>query len=150
MCLVWVIICLEIMAALWNRAGHYIFALWFLLSFFLFFLAQSQPSQIGFLPYFHTQCGLSANLRCRFEMCCMRLTENTRRKMSPKITMWHHRTNLSDYIFATEARIDNRKKFVKQQYVLHMSSQYGELRLTSGWDRLTSLRHTTTASTALA
>jgi len=24
------------MATLWNRAGHYIFALWFLLSFFLY------------------------------------------------------------------------------------------------------------------
>jgi len=24
-----------VMAALWNRAGHYIFALWFLLSFFM-------------------------------------------------------------------------------------------------------------------
>jgi len=28
---------------------------------------------------------------------------------------------------ATEARIDNRKKLVKHQYLLHMSSQYGEL-----------------------
>jgi len=35
---------------------------------------------------------------------------------------------LSGYIFATKARIDNRKKkLVKQQYLLHMSSQYGEL-----------------------
>jgi len=39
---------------------------------------------------------------------------------------------LSAYIFATKARIDNQKKLVKQQYVLQMSSQYGELRLTSG------------------
>ena len=31
------------------------------------------------------------------------------------------------------------KKLVKQQYVLHMSSQYGELRPTNGWDPLTSL-----------
>jgi len=33
---------LPVMAALWNRAGHYIFALWFLSFFFLllsFFLA---------------------------------------------------------------------------------------------------------------
>jgi len=30
---------------------------------------------------------------------------------------------------------------VKQQYILHMSSQYGELRPTSGWDRFTSLGH---------
>jgi len=29
------------------------------------------------------------------------------------------------------------KKLVKQQYVLHISSQYGELRPTNGWDRLT-------------
>jgi len=30
-----------------------------------FFLAYSQPSHIGCLPYFHTWCGLSANLECR-------------------------------------------------------------------------------------
>jgi len=34
---------------------------------------------------------------------------------------------LSDYIFATKTHIDNRKKTVKQQYVLYMSPQYGEL-----------------------
>ena len=33
------------------------------------------------------------------------------------------------------------KKLVKQQYVLYMSPQYGELRPTSGWDLLTSLGH---------
>jgi len=32
-----------------------------------------------------------------------------------------HRTTLSGYIFATKARIDNRKKLVKQQYLPHMS-----------------------------
>jgi len=31
------------------------------------------------------------------------------------------------YIFATKARIDNWKKLAKQQYLLHMSLQYGEL-----------------------
>jgi len=36
------------------------------------------------------------------------------------------------YIFATEARFDNRKKLVKQQYVLHISPQYGELRPING------------------
>jgi len=36
------------------------------------------------------------------------------------------------HIFGTQARIDNRKKLVKQQYLFHMSSQYGELRSTSG------------------
>jgi len=39
----------------------------------------------------------------------------------------HHRTILSGYIFATKARIDNRKKLVKQQYLPHMSLQFGEL-----------------------
>jgi len=29
----------------------------------------------------------------------------------------HHRTTLSGYIFATKARINNRKKLVKQQYL---------------------------------
>ena len=53
----------------------------------------------------------------------------------------HHRTNLSGYIFATKAHIDNRKKVVKQRYLLHMFLQYGELRLTSGWDRFVSLGH---------
>jgi len=32
----------------------------------------------------------------------------------------HHRTTLSGYIFATKAHIDNRKKLVKQQYLLQM------------------------------
>ena len=59
----------------------------FYLSFFfyLFFLACSKPSQIECLPYFHTWCGLSANLGCRSETCCTRLAENTGRKKSPKI-----------------------------------------------------------------
>ena len=33
------------------------------------------------------------------------------------------------------------KKLVKQQYVLHMSPQYGELRPTNGWDPFVSLGH---------
>jgi len=56
-------------------------------------------------------------------------------------TSANHRATLSGYIFATKACIDNRKKVVKQQYLLHMSPQYGELRPTSGWDRSGSLGH---------
>jgi len=59
-------------------------------------------------------------------MCCTRLDENTGSKKSPSA---HYRTTLSGYIFATWACIDNRKKIVKQQYIFHISSQYGELRL---------------------
>ena len=56
-----------------------------------------------------TQCGLSANLGCRSETCCMRLAGNTGRKKSPSR---HHRTTMSGYIFATKACIDNRKKLL--------------------------------------
>jgi len=44
----------------------------------------------------------------------------------------HYRTTLSGYIFATEARIYDQKKLVKQQYLSHMCSQYGERQPTSG------------------
>jgi len=71
-------------------------------------------------------------------MCCTRLAEGTGRKKSP---FWHHRTSLSGCIFAAEACIDNRKKLVKHRYLLHTSSEYGELRPTSGWDLLASLGH---------
>jgi len=62
-----------------------------------------------------TRCGLSANLECMSEMCCTPRAGNrpTERKNSLSA---HHLTTLSGYIFATKARIDNRKKFVKQQY----------------------------------
>jgi len=54
----------------------------------------------------------------------------------------HHRTTLSGYILTTKACIDNlKKKFVKQQYLPHMSSQYGELRPTSSWNRFGCLGH---------
>jgi len=45
-------------------------------------------------------------------MCCTRTA-----KKSP---FWHHRTTLLGCIFAAEACIDNRKKLVKQQYLLQM------------------------------
>jgi len=57
-------------------------------SFFLFlspsFLAHSQRSDIGCLPYFYTWCDLSANLEFRSEMCCTRLAGNTGSKNDAK------------------------------------------------------------------
>ena len=123
------------MAALCNRASHYIFALWFLLSFYLLLSFSSPNLSRRRLDFCYTShCGLSANLRCRSETCCTRLAEIQDAKKSG-----HHRTTLSDYIFATKAHIDNRKKYVKQEYLLYMSSQYGELQPTSGWDLFVSL-----------
>jgi len=58
----------------------------------------------------------------------MRLAENTGHKKSPKNSpSAHHHATFSGYIFATKARNENRKKLVKQQYLPHMSPQYGEL-----------------------
>jgi len=48
-------------------------------------------------------------------MRCKRLAANTGRKKSPSR---HHRTTLSGHVFATKACIDNRKNFLKQQYLL--------------------------------
>jgi len=62
-------------------------------------------------------------------------------KMTQKTPSGHHRTTLSGYIFPTKARIvlTIGKKLVKQQYLLHMTLQYGELQPTSGWDCFVSL-----------
>ena len=75
-----------------------------------FFFAFSEPSHIGCLRYFHTWCGLSANLGCRTEMCCTRLAEIQDAKNAQNSPSGHHRTNLSGYVFATKAHIDNQKK----------------------------------------
>jgi len=102
----------------------------------------SHWSQIGFLPYFHTWCGLSADLECRSEMCYMWLAENTGRKNYAKNG---HLLSIAQLCWATsftiKACIDNQKKRVKQQYVLHMSSHYGDLPPTNGWDRFRSFGH---------
>jgi len=113
------------MVALCNRADHYIFAVWFL--HLLFFLASSQPLQIGCLPYFYTLCGLSANFRCRSEMCCTRLAENTGRKNVAKNrhlgTM--HRTTFSGYIFATKTLQSTYSHIAKRNAIVRMSVKIG-------------------------
>ena len=130
------------MTAQYGRAGHYILQLWFFLLFFFlpssFFLVYSQRSQIGCRPYFHTRCSLSANLECRCDMCCTRLAEIQDAKIR------HLRTIAqSCRAISTQLRHISTvgKKVVKQQYLLYVSSQYGELRPTNGWDRLASLGH---------
>ena len=71
----------------------------FLLSSFVFVFSSPNLSRRRLdVPYFHTWCGLSANLECKSEMYCTRLAENTGRKKSPSR---HHHTTLSGHIFAT-------------------------------------------------
>ena len=65
-------------------------------------------------------------------------------KSHQKSPSGHHRATLSGYIFATKTRINNRQKKLLSSNIsstIHMSSQYGELRPTNAWDRLTSLGH---------
>jgi len=79
------------MAALWNRAGHYIFMLWFLSSssiYLLFFLAWSQRPHIGCLPYFDTWCGLSANLECKSERAVHGSLKTQDPKNRQKLAIW--------------------------------------------------------------
>jgi len=104
------------------------------------FLAYSQRSEIGCRSYFHTWCGLSANLECRSEVCCTRIARNTGRKNDAKSPSAHQRTILSGCIFATKALCDTlicgaleehlltylltyqqSEKTVKEQYLLYMS-----------------------------
>jgi len=77
-----------IMAALHSRYGYYILVLFLLLLFPRLISAVADP-MFGCLPYFNTQCGPSANLECRFEMCCMQLTGNPGpKKIAKKFAIW--------------------------------------------------------------
>jgi len=99
-----------IMAALRSRCGHYIFALWFLLSF---------PRLISAV----------ANLECRCETSAARGSLKIGlqdAKKWPKIRHLGTIAQLCPAISSQLRHIDNRKK------ILHVSSQHGELRLTNG------------------
>jgi len=56
-------------------------------------------------------------------MCCTQLAGNAGPQNRQKIAIWAP-LNLSGYIFATKARIDNRKKLSKQQYLPHVLTIY--------------------------
>jgi len=122
--------------------GHYIFALWFLSIFFLFFLAWFQPPQVGCLPYFDTLCGPSVKLECMSERCCTRLAANAGPK---KVAKNRHLGTIPQICRAISSQLRHvstiGKKLVEQQYLLYMSTQYGELRPTSGWGRFIRLGH---------
>jgi len=100
------------MVALCNGADHYIFGLWFLLSFFLssFFSSPNlsgrrldvyHTSQHGVAPSVIYNAGLKRAARGSLEM--------QDPKIAKKSPSGLHRTTLSGYIFATKARIDIRK-----------------------------------------
>jgi len=116
-----------IMVALWNRAEwqtiifsscHLFF---FFLSFFRSFFFFSSPNlSRRRVDVCH---GPSANLRCRSETCCTRLTEKTGCK---KVAKNHHLGTIAQLCRAIPSQLRHvsaiGKKLVKQQCVLHMSS----------------------------
>jgi len=66
-------------------------------------------------------------------MFCTQLAKNTGCKnYTKKLPSAHHCIDLSGYIFATKACTNNREKTIEQQYLRHMSSQYGDRRSTNG------------------
>jgi len=71
---------------------------------------------IGCLPYFHTWCGLSANLGCRSEACFTRLAEIQDAKKLPKIRHLGTIAQLCRAISSQLRHASTIEKNVKQQY----------------------------------
>jgi len=94
---------------------------------------------MGCLPYFHTWCGLSANLECRSE-------NNVRHAARWKCRTQKRRQKAPSHNFLglylrNQGTHRQLEKNFKQQYVLQMFPQYGEHRPTNGLDRLAGLGH---------
>jgi len=85
----------------------------------------------------NTWCGLSANLEITIQVRNVLHAARWKYRTQKKSQSAHHHTNLLNYNFGIKACIDNRKKqLVKEQYLLHTSWQYGELRplmAENGW-----------------
>jgi len=68
-----------------------------------------------------------------YEMCCMQLAENTGRKNYAKNRHLRTIAQLCQAISSQLRHVSTiGEKLAKQQYFLHMSSQYGELWLSGG------------------
>ena len=106
------------MVALCNRADHIYFHPIVCSSSFFF----SSPNLSGRrLDVCHTSTHGVALVR-EFRMHVWNVLHAARwkcrtQKIARKSPSAHHRTASSGYIFTTKARIDNRKKLVKQQYL---------------------------------
>ena len=82
------------------------------------------------------------NLDGKSEMCCTRLTRNAGRKKSPKIRhLWTVQQLCRAMFLQLRHVFNDQKQLVKDQYLLYVSSQYGELQFSNGWDWLVSLGH---------
>ena len=94
-----------------NRAGHCIFAPWFLLSSSIFLFSRLISAAADWMSATHDVALVriyDAGLR-RATRGSLKIQDAKSRQKSPS---GHHRTTLSGYTFATKARIDNRKKLL--------------------------------------
>jgi len=116
--------CTEGNNALKALKNHYIFMLWLLLSSFFPRLISAVGDWMSAI-LLHIP---SVNLECRSEMCCTWLAETTGCK---KVAKNRHLGTIAQLCRATSSQLRHvstiGKKLVKQQYVLQMSAQYGEL-----------------------
>jgi len=122
------------MAALRNRAGHYIFALWFLSSSSSIFV--SSPNLSGHrLDVYHTSTHgvalvriYSGGLKCA--------ARGFLHIQDAKVANNRHLGTIAQLRRAISSQLRHvstiRNKHVKQQYLLHMSLENGELRPSSG------------------
>ena len=113
-----------VIVALCNRADHYIFALWFL-SFFFFFSSRNLSGRR--LDVYHTSThGVAL---CKFRIHVWNVLQAARWKYRTQKN--RHFGTIAQLCWAISSQLRHTstigKKLVKQQYVLHMSLQYGEL-----------------------
>ena len=92
----------------------------------------------------------SANLECMPEMWCTRLARNIGCKNDSKNRHLRTIAQIFRAVSSQLRHISIIKKLVKQQYLLHMSPQYGERRSSSGWGRFGSWGHPRQISTGFA
>jgi len=120
---------------LWPPCGF------FLLSFFSF-LAYSQQSEIGCLPYFYTLCGLSANLEFRSKMCCMWSLEIQDAKMTQKS---RHLGTIAQLCWAVSLQVRHvstiRKNLSNSNTASTCPDNMVNLWPTNSWDQFGSLGH---------
>jgi len=129
------------MAALRSRRGHYIFILWFLLSSSSF----SSPNLSGRrLDVYHTSTHGVALVQISNAGAARGSLKIQDAKTRQKVAIWAPSHNFVGLYLRNYGMYRQSEKNLLSSDIsstLHMSSQYGELRPTSGWDRFVSFRH---------
>jgi len=104
---------------------------------FFFFLSSFFPRLISVVAEWMstilcTWCGLSADLECMSEMCCLRLLEIQDAKMTQKIAIWAPSHNFVRLNLHNLGVYGQSEKNLLNSNISSTSPQYGELWPTSG------------------